>query len=379
LRVLAFAGLTALLAACTFDKIAVEQTTSMVVVHAVLDPASTQQVMLLERTLTGAVTVNDSTFDPNDPIASAGGVPVSGATAEIIDTAGRAVSAVEDRIVTTGKGTGVYRFNFPNVPRLGARYQLHVHTAQGEDVTASTRIPLPDATSTGALTRSFNRDHDTLGVRWNRAQGARSYGLRVESPFGPFFIFTDSTSLNLPGDARNVFSANLERLFIPGFRQGVLVGAVDSNFFDYYRTQNDPFTGSGIISRVSGGIGLFGAFVTMTSGTLTVTADQTQPIEGRYRLSGVPSDPTAILTLNLFIAAKSGRVDVPDVLSGRYTTGQGRGDGLLGELSGTNVSIAILLNQLSGDTVDVFDGTWQGTTLTGTYRRSHNSAVFTKQ
>ena len=47
----------------------------------------------------------------------------------------------------------------------------------------------------------------------------------------------------------------------PGFRQDVLVAAVDSNFYDYYRTNNDPFTGAGIISRLTGGLGLFGSLV----------------------------------------------------------------------------------------------------------------------
>ena len=33
--------------------------------------------------------------------------------------------------------------------------------------------------------------------------------------------------------------------------------AIDANIFDYVRTFNDPYTGSGIISRVQGGLGLF--------------------------------------------------------------------------------------------------------------------------
>ncbi len=71
---------------------------------------------------------------------------------------------------------------------------------------------------------------------------------------------------------------------MPGFHQDILVAAVDSNFYDYYRTNNDPFTGAGIISRINGGLGLFGSLVTLTNGTLTVIADQTEPIEGRFRI-----------------------------------------------------------------------------------------------
>ena len=92
---------------------------------------------------------------------------------------------------------------------------------------------------------------------------ARSYFVRVESPFGPFFLFTDSTAIRLTGDLRNIFAGDFQHVFIPGFRQDVFVGAVDSNFYDYYRTQNDPFTGAGIINRVNGGIGLFGSIVSI--------------------------------------------------------------------------------------------------------------------
>ncbi len=224
--------LLAALTGCTFNEITVPSTKPGIVVHGVLNPVALSQVILLERTLTGAVQVTDSLFDPNNPIASAGGVPINGATVEIVDSTGRVLRGTEDK-TAGGSATGVYRIPTTIPLRLGARYQLHVHTLDGEDVTAATRIPRPDATSAGALTRTFNRDHDTLFLAWNRATSARAYAIRVESPFGPFFMFTDSTGLRLPGNARNLFANNLERLFIPGFRQDALVAAVDSNFYDY--------------------------------------------------------------------------------------------------------------------------------------------------
>lgn len=60
-------------AACTFDEITIPKTTPTVVVHSVLNPASFTQLVLLERSLSGAVTVQDTSFDPNNPIATAGG------------------------------------------------------------------------------------------------------------------------------------------------------------------------------------------------------------------------------------------------------------------------------------------------------------------
>src|SRR6185503_14289810 len=103
--------------------------------------------------------------------------------------------------------------------------------------------------------QAFNRDRDTVVLNWQPVSRARTYAVRVESPHGPFFLFTDSTHLTLTGALRNLFADDIPRVFVPGFRQQVTITAVDSNFYDYYRTQNDPFTGSGLISRIRGGIG----------------------------------------------------------------------------------------------------------------------------
>ena len=77
------------------------------------------------------------------------------------------------------------------------------------------------------MTRTLNRDHDALIAQWTRVPNARSYAVRVESPFGPFFLFTDSTAIRLTGDLRNLFAGDLQRVFIPGFRQDMIVAAVD--------------------------------------------------------------------------------------------------------------------------------------------------------
>lgn len=368
--------------ACEFDKITIAKTTPSIVVHAVLNSAATEQVVLVERTLTGTITVVDSTFNAADPIASAGGDPVSGATVEILDSAGTSVAGVEDRVSRPDHlGAGVYRVPIAgSALRFGARYELRVRTLDSIVVTAFTRLPAPLTTSSGALSRTMNRDHDTLIVSWNRAPVARTYAVRIESPFSPFFLFTDSTHVRITGDLRDPFAADLERVLIPGFRQDILVAAVDSNFYDYYRTGNDPFTGSGVISRVNNGLGLFGSLVPLTSGTLTVTADQTEPIEGRFRLQTADAAPPAT-QLVLYIESKSTRAGQPDALSGRYNTTAPnfRGDGVIGEQSGQTITLALLNNQSAGDTADVFVGTLQGATLTGTYRKHGGTAVFLKQ
>ena len=373
----------ALVAGCELSTVSVPPTTPSVVVHAVMNPSGGVQVVFLERTLTGAVHMPDPTFNPDDPIVSAGGIPISGALVEIGDSSGTNVIGVEGVTVQpNGRGRGVYRVPMPaTMIQLGQRYKLHVHTKEGEDVTAFTRIPLPEVTSTGGLTRTFNRDHDTVNISWDASLRTRAYGMRVESPFGPFFIFTDSLHVRLTGDLRNLFSNDLQRVLIPGFHQDILVAAVDSNFFDYYRTNNDPFTGAGIISRINGGLGLFGSLVTLTNGTLTVIADQKQPIEARFRVTTVGANTTPAASLNLYIESAPARSDGPAALSGRWITQSitnAHGEGLIGTLKGTTVTLALLSNQLATDTLDVFDGQLRGDTLSGAFRKA-GVAVFARQ
>ncbi len=370
---------------CELGTITVPKTTPSIVVHAVLNANATTQVILVERTLTGAIPVHDTAFNAADPIVSDGGIPVSGARVEIIDSAGVVQPAVEDLSVSTnGTGAGVYRVALRGGLNRGARYQLHIVTQQGEQVTAFTRVPFPEFASTGALSRTFNRDHDSLVVEWKRAAAARAYALRIESPFGPFFLFTDSLRFSMNGDLRNLFASDLPRVFVPGFRQDVLIAAVDSNFFDYYRTNNDPFTGSGIISRLNGALGMFGSMVTLNSGTLTVVADQTEPIEGRYRVTSATGDATSFISnLTLYVESPpaNGAAEATMALSGRYTSvgPNPRTDGLIGRMNGNSVSFAMLANQLAGDTVDVFTGVLNGGVLTGKYKRRTGEVVFAKQ
>ncbi|MEO9034901.1 MAG: DUF4249 family protein [Gemmatimonadaceae bacterium] len=358
----------------------VPKTAAGIVVHSVLNPSAANQVVLLERTLSGAVDIKDTPFDGTDPIASAGGIPISGATVDIVDPSGRSFRGVEDlTVLKNGKGGGVYRFPISGAALvLGGRYQLKIHTTQGEDASGFTRIPRADVRSSGALTRTMNRDHDTLFVAW-AAAGGRAYAVRIESPFGPFFLFTDSTRFGFTGELRNIFSGDLQRVFIPGFRQDMLVATVDSNFYDYYRTTNDPFTGSGIINRITGGLGIFGAMVPLTSGTLNVIADQTEPIEGRFRLSSFTGTTSAFLSqVILYVESPSAGQGLPASISGRYTTSAPivRSDGILGQQFGTFVSLALLVNQLSVDTLDVFAGELRGDSLIGTYRTNGGTAVF---
>jgi hypothetical protein len=374
--------LLATMTACEINEVNVPRTTSFLVVHGVLNTIAPDQIVLLERSLTGTVDIEDTNFNPGEPILTDGGVPVSGASVQITTPSGQVINGVEDRAVTVNSsGAGVYRFRLAGASLVrGQPYRLRVQTREGETLTASTTIPSAP-TPAPTFISSFNRSRDTLNLVWPSVRGARSYALRIEGPFGPFFLFTDSLHLRLTGELRNLFADDLPRVLIPGFEQGVIVAAADSNFYDYYRTQNDPFTGSGIISRIDGGIGLFGALAPVVRQVLDVTAVRQQPIEGRfvYQSSIIGAARSAAAEVNLYIESPSQRSDVPAALSGKYTTPQLRTDGVLGTQMGNTIVLTLLANQSAFDTVAVFTGELRGDTLSGTFRDTPGPAIFVRR
>jgi hypothetical protein len=370
-------GTCALLAAaCEFGEKVVPPGVERPVVHAVLNPAAGTGIVLVERTLTGRVEArDDSLASPNDPIRSAGGVPITGARVVVSDARGNFVVAEEQRLLTQPVGTGVYRF--PNIavpeppprpggaPRTGVaivpggRYQLRVETPDGTVVTGETTVPgapgRPGGESFSALT--FNRDRDTLALTWPEVPGARSYALQVETPYGSFFLFTDSTSLRLTGGLRNLFAERLPRVFQTGFTQYLYVAAVDSNYFDYYRSTNSPFTGSGIINRLSGGIGLFGSYVPILSRAVFVRADNHDPLDGRYQARTY--NGTEIL--RLWVDTREGGIAE---VTGAYRLPTDDQYGVLGTLDGTRLRLRVIQRNDARFVFRTLDGTVRGDTIT---------------
>ena len=317
--VVALCGLAALpaLGGCELDEVTVPPGRERLVVHAVLNPVQPNVVILVERTLTGRVTVGDGRFDPQDPIVSGQGVPVSGAEVVLTDlTIGDTAWAPEAAASSPdGRGRGVYnignggeigpQMGQPPQPDIrlrilrGGHYLLRVSTP---DATATAEVTVPDVApiDTRPTLDTLNVDRDTLVMEWPGGPGASRYSLRVDSPFGPFFFFTDSLSYRLTGELRNLFAEDLPKVFVPGFTQPVQIAAVDQNFFDYYRSTNSPFTGSGIINHVVGGIGLVGAYMPLETRTVVVTGDDDLPVEGTYvpvEAQGIPFADT----LRLFV------------------------------------------------------------------------------
>ena len=232
---------------CEIEKVAVARTDAGVALHGVLSATASSQVVLLERTRSGAVLLTAPPFDIPDPIVGDSGVAEPGAVVTLTTPDGQTLVAVEDNNVrNNGSGQGNYRFNLDGAALVrGATYRLSARTTKGELLTAETSVP-GGVAATVAVQRDFDRARDTVVLEWPAAPGARSYFVRIETPLGPRSFFTDSTRVRLTGTIRNANIESLPHVFIPGFPQAVTVSAVDSNFYDWYRSHSDGLSGIGL-------------------------------------------------------------------------------------------------------------------------------------
>lgn len=384
-RVLTLGILTASVgSACQFDSITVPEGRERPVVHAVLNPWAREELVLLERTLTGRVTVDDDMdYDRTNPIVTAGGVPISNARVVLYTEAGDSAVAVED-LRTRGSGAGVYRIrnsriaaedgtpvldSIPIVP--GGTYRLRITTPTGDTITGETTLPLTQAVAPQESNRFFNRDTDTLRLFWDPVPLAQRYLIRIESPWGPMFLFTDAFEARLPGSLRNVFQENLPSVFLPGFRSTVSLAAVDANYFDYFRSANDPFTGTGLINKLEGAVGVFGSVTELYSYRLIVSANLDDPFESWYEINRDRPGPTP-LAIKLYIESTSGRFT--------FITGEQFGSSVMpagsviGLKSGSDLTLAFLQfsSDVSQDTLATFTGSVVGDSLIGTMRFREN-------
>jgi len=376
------------LSACEIEKVAIPRTASRVALHGVLSATAATQVVLLERTRNGSVEITVP-FDVPDPVVGDEGVAESGAVVTLTTPSGQTLLAVEDNTVDSddGKGAGIYRFALPGtaLERSGT-YELSVLTITGKVLSAETSVPAGAATA-AAEQRTFDRARDTVLLEWPASPGARSYLVRIETPFGPRSFFTDSTRVRLTGDLRNVDATALPRVFMPGFPQAVTVSAVDSNYYDWYRTHNERLSGTGLVNRVRGGIGVFGSLVRLRFLDFRVVAPQPEPAAGVFRFDGTQFERsvTPYLSLELYVESRAARADQADALSGRYDRRPFLGMmgcvtcGLLGTTRNGRIEIAFLRDWSARDTAEVFTGEIRGDTIVGEYRGFGGVARFVKQ
>jgi len=363
----ALIGLVSLvvLAGCELSAVDVAPPTATVVVHAVLNPDAAEQVLLVESSLTGRATINDTVrFNASDPIRTAGGVPISNADVRLLpdaDTVG--VQATESQL--NGRGTGRYvvpRATLAIVP--GRAYRLRIRTVEGLTVTGETLVPSAPAdwvpgVATISAPVALSRSTDTLRLSWPSVANVRTYAIRVETADGPWFLFSDSTRFALPGTSRNFFAGGLPALWYPGFIQPLSVVAVDRNFYDYNRSGNDPFGGTGLISSVRGGLGLFGSVRMLVRRDVTVTDRDRVPLDARW----VGTTGAGALTeLDLWLETPGPTISS---VSGRVLTTPGRF--VVGTLEGDALRL-ITLNGISrADTLSVFTGRLSADAMTGSY------------
>ena len=365
-------SLCVLLAACELATETVASPVPRVVVHAVLNPDEDEQVILVESSLTGRFAVDTTLrFDPIDPIRTGGGEPIENAEVRLFaegDTVG--VRASETQVVRAGSGPGgtgrysVFRQQLVIMP--GASYRLRVRTPDGRVVTGETRVPSAQAgwrPGDGRRTQTvaLNRSRDTLQLTWPAVPDARTYAIRVETPNGPWFLFSDSTRFSLSGRLRNFFSGGLPAVWYPGFDQLASVAAVDRNFYDYNRSGNDPFGGTGLISSVQGGLGLFGSTLNLLRRRVRVSELDRFPLDARWTGTADLGQP---VTYDLWVETDgSPRASV----SGREFRGTQPGRFLLGTLQGDQLRLVTLRGTSATDTAAYFTGRVSGDTISGAY------------
>lgn len=243
------------------QKLPLESGASTIVVHAVLNPSVRDQYVVVQRTTNGA------------PAAPA----VAGATVTITGPDGVAMLATEDRdtsVVNAAAGNPaiglVYRVSldiYSDTLRPGGTYSLRIVMPTSEVVTGTTTIPSSTPAAAPADTTPFDPARDTLSLMWGSVAGAQSYEVRVSSTARTYALFTDG-SIALPGTRLTLEGA---AVFAPGLTNTAVVTAVDRNYYEYYVTNSDPFTGATVAGNLTGAQGVFGSVVILVVKEMRVT------------------------------------------------------------------------------------------------------------
>jgi hypothetical protein len=361
--------------ACALDQITLPIAPSTLVLHGVLSPSARAQDILLERTITGELAIPILVpYESSEPIISDYGNAETNALTQLTTPSGQTIAGREVRTFSgDGHGAGIYEFALAGSALVpGGRYRLRIVTTRQEIVTAETIVPYASPVSTGP-TVTLDRTRDTIALQWPAVPQARGYQVRVESPLGPWFAFVDGTHLSIAGSLRNLFVDNLPSLFQPGFRQAITVSAVDSNMYDYYRSSNNGFTGTGVISRVSGATGFFGAFVIVARRTVDVTAPASRPIEGTFdlqpRLGDFYGGFGDARSISLYVESPSAHAGQPDAVTASYRRASGTSAAAVGTFSNSHLKLAFLSDQFLTDTLDGFAGDLHGDSLVGAFSK----------
>jgi hypothetical protein len=336
-------------AGCELADIVAPDLESRAVVHAVLNPLATQQIVLVEKTLRSSQSFGGQT-PTRDPINDARVVvygPRQDSAVAVPDGANAGVYRMPSVTITDGSaGTAL-----PNVLRIrpGERYRLRVETSLGV-VTGETLVP--GGGPVDATRRTFNVDRDTLRVSLSAVRSAAGFLLRHETrtTVEERYRTTVDAALVLPlaiapGDPdEQEWSFSFARgRILPGLAQNFVVIAVDSNYFRYYVAGFDPFGDDTRGNSLTGGVGMFGSVAPVMSKTLDLTANIDTPAEGAWVADRVSSVLPFTMTLysSPFFPGESqfgGRIS----LSGRGRLSTGRQLEILGTPTGSGFSVEVV-------------------------------------
>jgi len=240
----------------------------VVVVHAVLNPATAVQHISVR----------------HSGVALVGGRPVHDATVTLTAPDGSARSASEVATPVVEQNLDARYDVAVDSLMTGVPYHLRVVTADGTIIEGDAIVPAAPALRTMPEWR-LDAAKDTLRLSWPRATGVRAYEVRISQrapqpdstgtlvypPGGDSFVViaellaNSDTSMAIAGSAR----ARARPAFFPGVYD-VVVSAVDDNYYEYFAHQSDPYTPTPLPSSLRGGVGLFGAFVPILRQTIVV-------------------------------------------------------------------------------------------------------------
>jgi hypothetical protein len=153
---------------------------------------------------------------------------------------------------------------------------------------------------------SFDRDHDTLDVGWSGGGSTKGVFVQVRprdiQRRLTLLLWTDSTHFRIGGPLPLPFETDTipPVVWVAGSRMTFTVAAMDTNFYNFFRTANDPFTGAGFINSLTGGLGVFGA-VAPVSRVWEVRGDVDHPLEGRYALVARAGADSVVMDLELYV------------------------------------------------------------------------------
>ena len=338
-RAVTAAAVLLLASGCELAETVAPQLESRAVVHAVLNPLATQQLVIVEKTLR-TLTHNPGGQPPTRDAITGARVVVYGPRADssvaIADGANPGVYRVPSVTIRDGSaGTAA-----PNVLRIrpGERYRLRVETPLGV-VTGETIVPVTG--SVDGTRRTFNVDRDTLRLNVSGVSHAAGFLLRHETrtsvseryrtAIDPELMLPLAVATGDPDELAYEFSFARGRI-LPGLAQTFVVVAVDSNYFRYYVAGFDPFGDDTRGNSLTGGVGMFGSVATVMNKILDLTAQVDSPVEGFWTADRSSLTLPATLTLYsspFFPQSSAAFVGV----SGRARTAGGRNLEAYGSMS----------------------------------------------